>query len=182
LAKAAPRARALKVYGATFGFHDSIVAASNQAEALAAWGVRQNLFTEGQAKVITDAEAMAAARTHPGQPLRRVAGTSGPFELDPTGLPTAPSRAPKAKVEAAKASPPAKPRKPPNRSLLDRAEAKAREVDAEWARAQDDLRCRREALDAEEAKARQTWIRNREAADRAVATARRVYLKAGGEP
>jgi hypothetical protein len=182
LAKAAPRARPLKVYGATFGFHDSIVAASNQAEALTAWGVRQNLFAESQAKVITDAQAVAAARAHPGQPLRRLAGTSDPFELDPTGLPRAPSRARKAKAETAKTPPAAKPRKPPDRAPLDRAEAKARELDAEWARAQDDLRRRREALDVEEAKARQAWIRGREAADRAVDRARRAYVKAGGAP
>lgn len=182
MAKAAPRGRPLKVYGATFGFHDSIIAAPNQAEALAAWGVRQNLFAEGQAKVITDAKAVAAARAHPGQPLRRVAGTKDPFEIDPTGLPKAPAPTRKAKAETAKTAPPAKPRKPPDRAPLDRAEAKARELDAAWAREQDDLRRRREALDAEEAKARQAWIRNREAAGRALDKARRAYLKAGGAP
>lgn len=184
MAKATPRARPLKVYGATFGFHDAVVAAPNQAEALAAWGVRQNLFAEGQAKVVTDADAIAAARAHPGQPLRRVAGTDSPYEVDPAGLPTAPTSTRKAKTTkaAAKTPPPAKPREPPDRAPLDRAEAKVRELDAAWAQAQDDLRSRRDALDAEEAKARQAWIRGREAADRATGRARRAYIKAGGAP
>jgi hypothetical protein len=46
--------RKLKVFQAQFGFHDSVVAAPSQTAALRAWGTRQNLFGEGQARLTED--------------------------------------------------------------------------------------------------------------------------------
>ena len=90
MAKATTAARRLKVYRARLGFDDSVVAAPNQGDALAAWGVRQNLFAEGQAVVETDPEIVAAALVRPGTPLRRPVGASDGFGLEaraPVSLP-----------------------------------------------------------------------------------------------
>ena len=53
-------ARALKVFRTPIGFHDAYVAAPSQKAALEAWGVRQDLFKEGQAAVADDPAAQAA--------------------------------------------------------------------------------------------------------------------------
>ena len=68
---AKPRQPKLKVFQAQFGFFDSVVAAPSQAAALQAWGIHQNLFASGEAKVIEDEAAVAAALAHPETPLRR---------------------------------------------------------------------------------------------------------------
>ena len=105
MAKAAPSpgaGRRLKVFQAQFGFHDSVVAAPSQAAALRAWGTRQNLFAEGQARLADDPQAVKAARAHPQTPLRRVAGSNDPFELEPTSLPSVPDRPKRAGITAAR--------------------------------------------------------------------------------
>lgn len=120
----APASRRLKVYQAQFGFHDSVVAAPNQAAALAAWGIRQNLFAEGRAKVSDDPAAVEAALAHPEIPLRRAIGSKDLFSLEPNlpQVPDTPSRSkPELKVvPKAKALAPARP--PPDRSAVDAAE------------------------------------------------------------
>ena len=64
----------LKIYEARLdGLHDYIVAAPNQAEALAAWDVHQDLFAQGAARVTEEAAAAKAALAHPGEVLRRPA-------------------------------------------------------------------------------------------------------------
>ncbi len=40
----------LKAFQAPLGFFDTVVAAPSQGAALKAWGSRQNLFRDGQAK------------------------------------------------------------------------------------------------------------------------------------
>ena len=63
-------ARKLKVYAAEIdGLHEWIVAAPNQGEALAAFGISQDLFAQGLAKVTTDPVSVEAATTSPGSPL-----------------------------------------------------------------------------------------------------------------
>jgi len=166
--------RRLKVYFARMGFYESVVAAPNQAEALKAWGVRQDLFATGEACVASDKNARAAL-AHPGMPLRRAIGADGAFSLDPAP-PKAPA-GPKPGRAATKA-----PKPPPDRSLLQAAEARLEEVDAERARAEADFRRRREALAAEETSARRSWAEARKAALRDVQLERRAYAKAGGKP
>jgi hypothetical protein len=73
---AKPKARKLKVFQAQFGFYDTVVAAPSQAAALRAWGTRQNLFASGDAKVVTDEAAVAAATAQPETPLRRAIGST----------------------------------------------------------------------------------------------------------
>jgi hypothetical protein len=79
---AKPKGRKLKVFQAQFGFYDTVVAAPSQAAALRAWGTRQNLFASGDAKVVTDEAAVAAATAQPETPLRRAIGSTDPFVLE----------------------------------------------------------------------------------------------------
>src|SRR5580698_9288030 len=102
--------RRLKVFQAQFGFYDTVVAAASQAAALRAWGVHQNLFASGDAKVASDPAAVEAALKHPETPLRRAVGSNDPFQLEPASLP----KAPKALKRQA-ASPKRKPSPAPSR-------------------------------------------------------------------
>jgi hypothetical protein len=172
----------LKVFQASLGFFDSVVAVSSRPAALEAWGVRQNLFADGQAKPATDAAAIEAALAHPGTPLRRAAGSHGPFELDPGGLPDVPDAPkPKAKAAAPKAAPAAKPKPAPDRRALDHAEAALHAFDQARKVEEADFRRRREALDAEETEAQQAYVKGRRAAKDKLDAARQAYTQAGGE-
>lgn len=176
--RASPR---LKVYQAQFGFHDSVVAAPNQTAALAAWGTRQNLFAEGQARVAVDEAAVKAALAHPLAPLRRPVGSSDPYEVDPANLPKVPA-APKR--VAAKAAPEAKTARvrapPPDRSELDAAEAVLAKLEKARGREEAALLRRREALEADEAEAKRRYLEAREKAEAAVKSARAAYVRGGG--
>jgi hypothetical protein len=89
----APR---LKVFVTTDGLTDYVVATNSRAKALAAWGVRQDLFREGRARETDEAELVKAARAQPGEVLRRPAGTrAGLAKARPAGKakPAGPSKA-----------------------------------------------------------------------------------------
>jgi hypothetical protein len=68
----APR---LKVFVTSDGLTDYVVAASSRAKALAAWGVRQDVFKEGAAHETDDPALVKAALAKPGEVLRRPAGS-----------------------------------------------------------------------------------------------------------
>ena len=70
----APR---LKVFVTSDGLTDYIVAATSKPKALAAWGSHQDLFKTGLAHQTDDPQLVAAASEHPGEVLRRPAGTRG---------------------------------------------------------------------------------------------------------
>jgi hypothetical protein len=70
----APR---LKVFVTSDGLTDYVVAVSSRAKALAAWGVRQDVFKEGQAHETDDPALVKAALAQPGEVLRRPSGTRG---------------------------------------------------------------------------------------------------------
>ena len=70
----------LKVFSATIGFFDTVVATPSRRAALEAWGARQDLFGEGLAAATDDPAAKAAALAHPGTVLRRAAGSKSAFE------------------------------------------------------------------------------------------------------
>ncbi|MBI1684098.1 hypothetical protein [Caulobacter hibisci] len=199
MAKAARRR--LKVFQAQFGFHDSVVAAPSQAAALAAWGIRQNLFAEGRAKLTDDPDAVVAALAHPEVPLRRAVGSRDPFTLDP-GLPDLPagpkiSRAkpnlklvPKADAARRVLKPepepepepePAPPKPPPDRAPLVAAEQRLAAIEIERTAQAADLQARRDALEAEALAARRAWAKDRKAAQEALDKARRAYRAEGGE-
>jgi hypothetical protein len=100
----APR---LKVFVTSDGLTDYVVAVSSKAKALAAWGVRQDLFKEGRARETDDPALVAAAMAQPGEVLRRPAETRGALaRLKPPkrARPPAPPKAepkPKAPSKAA---------------------------------------------------------------------------------
>src|ERR1700704_5283239 len=91
----------LKVFVTSDGLTDYVVAVSSRAKALAAWGVRQDLFKEGQAREADDAALVKAALAQPGEVLRRPSGTRGTLaRLKPAkaAKPKAPSQAQLKKV------------------------------------------------------------------------------------
>ena len=172
--------RKLKVFQAQFGFYDTVVAAPSQAAALRAWGVNQNLFASGEAKVTTDEAAIAAATAHPETPLRRAVGSSDPFALEPTSLPDVPDapKRPTAKP-AAKAKPtPARPLA--DRSKLDAAETALGALDERRKREEADFRREAEDLETRRAAAQSAYVEARKAATSTVVDARTAYRKAGG--
>jgi hypothetical protein len=68
----APR---LKVFVTSDGLTDYVVATSSKAKALAAWGMRQDVFKEGAAHETDDPALVKAALARSGEVLRRPAGT-----------------------------------------------------------------------------------------------------------
>jgi hypothetical protein len=168
------------VFQAQFGFHDSVVAAPSRAAALRAWGVRQNLFAEGQARLADDPAAVAAAQAHPGIPLRRAVGSTDAFERQPNAPPRVPD-APKPKTAKAAAGPKRVATRPPaDRSDLDQAEAMLRALDEERASETTRLARRQADLDHQTAERKAAYVAGRKAAATVVAMARKAYRKAGG--
>ena len=147
------------------------MAVPSQTAALEAWGVHQNLFASGHAKVIEDADAIAAARAHPGVPLRRPVGSKSPYRLT-AGTPKLEDE-PRSRGRA-------KPQPPADRRGLDAAEAALATLAAEQDEAMANLDRRRQALDREVAAAEQAHAKARKAAQAALARARTAYRKAGG--
>lgn len=175
--------RRLKVYQAQFGFHDSVVAAPNQAAALAAWGIRQNLFAEGRAKVAEDPAAVDAALEHPETPLRRAIGSNDPFTLEPNlpQVPDPPKRPKPALKVVPKVEPPQPARPPPDRAEVDAAEKQLTAINARRIEEEADVQRRREALEVEETASRRRWAADRKSAEAQLEKARRAYRAEGGE-
>jgi len=179
--------RKLKVFQAQIGFFDTVVAAPSRAAALRAWGVRQDLFAEKLAHPTDDPEAVKAALAHPEIPLKRPAGASDPFEVEPGGLPEPPP-APKsgktAKVETktkGKTKPKPEPEPPPpDRSALDEAERALRDLDERRRKQEAALRRRQAALQAEADKAESAYLEERQKVSAALVAAREAWREAGG--
>jgi hypothetical protein len=175
------RSRRLKVFQAQFGFYDTVVAAPSQAAALRAWGVHQNLFADGQAKITNDSKAVEAALAHPETPLRRAVGSHDPFAVDPAGLPKIPVAPKKAEAPAkpkAKAGPP----KPPaDRTKLDAAEKALRKLDDDREREEARLKRQQDELDADIAAAQADYVAARKVATALVVEARQAYREASGD-
>ena len=180
MAKAA--GKRMKVFQAQLGFYDTVVAAPSQAAALRAWGVHQNLFADGQAKITEDPQAIEAALAHPETPLKRAVGSTDPFGLEAKlpDVPDAPkpSKAVKLKVEA---KPAPKPKPPADRSALTAAETALRKLDEDRKREEAELRRRQDELEAEREAAQAAYVDGRKAATAAVVDARAAYREAGGE-
>ena len=123
----------LKVFVTSDGLTDYVVAVSSKAKALAAWGVRQDVFKEGSAHQTDDPALVKAAVAQPGEVLRRPAGT----------------REMLAKLKPAKAAKPAGPSKAQLRKIAT-LEKQLADLDAAHDRAAAALEKRRTALDREE--------------------------------
>ena len=176
------KASKLKVFQAHFGFYDTIVAAPSQAAAMQAWGVRRNVFADGQAKLTIDEAAVAAANAHPGTVLKRPVGADGPFEVEPTSLPELPDLPPKKATRRTEklAATKAPPLPPPDRSFLSKAEAGLLAVDERRKTEEAEFDERQAALDAEMAAAEESYLEARRLAQAKVAAALKAYREAGG--
>jgi hypothetical protein len=144
----APR---LKVFVTSDGLTDYIVAATSRAKALAAWGVRQDVFKEGGAHETDDAELVAAAAARPGEVLRRPAATRA--ELGRIGA------AKQKPAKLAPARPPPEPKGPSKAALKKVADLEARlaDLDAADVRAREAIARERAELDRKaEAQAAET--------------------------
>ena len=166
----------LKTYEAEIdGLHQWIVAAPNQRAALDAFGVHQDLFAQGLARVAQDPEAIEAASAAAGQPLRRLKGTKEPFRPVDSG-----GQGAWEKAAAALAKPGGKP-KPPSRTRLDRAEAAARAFEKESAAELEALAQARAELQAREARVRADLEARRKKLEEDLDAARLAYRDAGGK-
>ena len=187
----------LKVFQAHLGFFDTVVAAPSRDAALKAWGSRQNLFRDGQARPASDPGAITAALAKPGIVLRRPIGSSGPFSENP-GLPQVPKvakkvpekqrsepkhspankpkAAPVLRAVPAPAKPVAPPPPPPDRRALDAAEKALSDLKSEEERALAALAKRKAALDEEELRTRNAFHARRKRAQEELAKARKEYV------
>ncbi|MDB5467946.1 MAG: hypothetical protein JWQ46_2708 [Phenylobacterium sp.] len=123
----APR---LKVFVTSDGLTDYVIATSSRAKALAAWGVRQDMFKEGLAHETDDPALVKAATAQPGEVLRRPAGTRGQL----------------AKLKPPKAAKPAGPSKAALKKVAD-LEMKLAALDAAHSQARGRLDAERATLD-----------------------------------
>jgi len=170
--------RRLKVFQAQIGFYDTIVAAPSRAAALRAWGMHQNLFITGEARLASDEAAMEAAGKHPGQPLRRALGSQDAFALEPTSLPKIPDASHKKFKPADKPVQPARPAA--DRTALNEAEAALDGIDASRRREEADFQAQMDALNARRRAAQVDYTRARKQATDRVTAARATYKQAGG--
>lgn len=122
-------ARALKVFSTPAGFVTAVVAAPSQKAALEAWGVRENLFASGAAKVVDDPALIARALASPGEIVRVPISTDAELIAAATPPPAAGRSAtqqsrskPKATSRGASMPKIEPPEPPPDRGPLTRAE------------------------------------------------------------
>ncbi len=106
----------LKVFCATSGFHDAVVAAPSRPAALKAWGAKTDLFSMGVARQVTDPKLVRKALARPGEVIRL--NRSGSGEEAP-----APKRAAKKRTA-----------KPPSRAKFAAAEAALEKLEQKQAR------------------------------------------------
>lgn len=128
----------LKVFVTSDGLTDFVVATSSKAKALAAWGVRQDVFKEGRARQTDDPELVEAATARPGEVLRRPA--AGRAEL---------ARLKPARRKPKPAAPPPAPKGPSKAQLarIARLEKQIADLDAEFGKASADLQRERARLE-----------------------------------
>lgn len=183
-AKSKSKGRALKAYWAEIdGLHDWVVAAHNRPEALEAFGVRQDLFAQGQAGDASDPDAAEAAREQPLTPLRRPKGSRQPFApatgaadwsaaISKTALKDALAGT-AAKAVKAKPAAPTKPE--PDRRALDQAEASLAKVEARHRDALQRLAEDRARLDERQAREDADYAAEAAEARKAVAKAEKAF-------
>jgi hypothetical protein len=93
----------LKVFCATSGFYDSVVAAPSKPAALKAWGAKTDLFSMGVARLVTDPKITKKALASPGEVIRLKRSGSGDEAPAPrkAAKRPAPKRPSRAKLTAA---------------------------------------------------------------------------------
>jgi hypothetical protein len=145
----------LKVFVTSDGLTDYVVAVSSRAKALAAWGVRQDVFKEGAAHETDDPTLVKAATARPGEVLRKPAGTRGTV----------------AGLKPAKAAKPKGPTKAQLKKVAD-LEARLASLDVSHARAVATIDRERVALDRRAQALKHRQDTQRRALDDALSAAR----------
>ena len=165
------KGRKLKVYWAEIdGLNEWIVAAPNRDEALAAFGVRQDLFAQGAAGEVTDPDKIASAREQPGVPLRRPKESKAEFAA-PTGAADWSAATPRGST---------RPKKKANRKALDQAEARLDEVENDHLQAMADIEQDRARLDEREDREARRYETARSEAEVQRDAAAKAFNEAGG--
>jgi len=165
--------RALKTYTAEIdGVHEWIVAAPNQEQALAAFGIHRNLFAEGMAGVTEVPDAVEAATSSPGVPLRRMKGAKEAF---------APPKAETSGWDAALAATPKRPKDKADRTKFTRAEAALAAFEADAAENLERLVRERAEIDQALTVAKAEIVRRRITLKKALEEARAAYRAEGGK-
>jgi hypothetical protein len=150
----------LKVFVTSDGLTDYVVAASSRPKALAAWGVRQDLFKSGQARETDDADLIQVASERPGEVLRRPAGT----------------RETLAKAKSVRKPKPAAPSKAALKKVAD-LEHRLASLETSHGEALEKLSAERESLDRREALARQNFEAQKAGIEKDLAKARRALKR-----
>ena len=150
----------LKVFCATGGFHDAIVAAPSRPAALKAWGARTDLFSMGVAKEISDPAIKKKALARPGEVIRLKRGG---------GRDEAP--APKRKAKPVRA-------KPPSRAKLVTAEKKLADVEDRQAKEAETIERELAALEEKHDKLAKKHAKARRDAEAKLEEAREAYQAA----
>jgi hypothetical protein len=138
------------------------------------------LFAEGHARRSCDAQAVKAALAHPETLLRRAIGSDAPFSAATPDLPTIPDArktpAPRAKPakKAASRAPSA------DRSKLEAAEERLRQLDEERVNEEAKLKRRQNEIEDEISTAQHRYIDERKSAKGALLNARKAFRDAGG--
>jgi len=170
--KAKRRAK-LKVYSTPIGFHDALVAAPSQKEALEAWGAGTNLFSQGSAHVVTDPKLTTVPLDHPGQVVKVLRGSEAE-QLAALGKQKLPARTPPRKAEVL----PKKSRKrrpKPSRAALTRAEAALEKVERKQAGEREKLDEQVKMLERRRRDLQRRQARERDKARERVEDARATY-------
>ena len=170
----APR---LKTFITSDGFTDYIVAVSSKPKALAAWGVRQDLFQEGRAHETDDPELVKAAEASPGEVITRRVADLAKLTERPMAEVIRFTPAAKAKSDAkpAKLRSAPKPWAPAAADVRRVADLERRfgESQARHAEAQDALALERKRLDEREAHERSRFRAERDELESKLAAAKR---------
>jgi hypothetical protein len=156
----------MKTYEAEIdGLHQWVVAAPSQRAALDAFGVHQDLFGQGLARVTDDPAATKAAQASPLTPLRRAKGSKAPFSPIEGGGLDVWKKAATAGAKSASAKP-----KPRSRARLDQAERALAEFEDRARADMAEIATARADLEAHEARLIERQTRDRirlaEAVDR----------------
>ena len=177
------RPQKLKVFRTPIGFHDAYVAAPSQKAAIEAWGSDRDLFSRGEAELVTDPVLTAEPLASPGVVVKRLRGTAAEqIAALGRGKPASPTAKTRGAAEprSGKSAPKPKPR--PKRTALEAVEqaleaAKARQAGELKAIAQREAALAREKLTLQKAQAAEAarLTRKRDAAKAAYDEAMRRW-------
>jgi hypothetical protein len=147
----------LKVFCATSGFHDAVVAAPSRPAALKAWGAKTDLFSMGVAKQVTDPKLVKKALARPGEVIRLNRSGAG----DEAPAPMKKKAQPKAR--------------PPNRAKLASAEEKLAALEEKQAKERQAIERELSALERKRAKLEKRHAKARSSAEDRLEQARAYY-------